>query len=193
MSRSKHVLAGLAVVGGSVLAGVLLAVANTESSGASTDALSDANVSATAESASPDQSMVAEPSEAEPIQAAVPSCTGYYSYIPSDPERDVPFSVLAGGSDVKIQYMDWGRVTGARRESEDGRTAFKDEDGFTWSLRCNGERATLYVPAQTHTIGSMGEGDPPLTTRTPAQTVELVRTTGDIFETAAQRGWVVGD
>lgn len=122
-----------------------------------------------------------EPPNAPPLTATniSPKCSGFYSFIPINIEKDVAFSVEIQPTAIEVLYTDYGKVFVRKSVRSDGSIRFNDERGGAFSnLRCDGESATLDVDADEYNI---------------ARTYRLVKTKSDIWSVAKSRGWVLGD
>jgi hypothetical protein len=111
--------------------------------------------------------------------STVAPCKGFYSYIPADREKEVPFSVEVQPTAISVLYTDYSRVFAERQNRPDGVIQFYDAGpgGVNYWLACSGEDAFLTVDHDDY--------------HPNARVFRLVRTTGDIWAEARKRGWKV--
>jgi hypothetical protein len=108
-------------------------------------------------------------------------CSGFYSYIPPDREKEVAFSVEVQPTALAISYLDYSRVFAERQNRPDGIIQIYDQapGGVIYLLACSGHEAFLTVsPDDYHPLPRI---------------YRLARTGGDIWAEAKRRGWPVGD
>lgn len=113
---------------------------------------------------------------------SVPSpCTGFYSYLPDDREKEVPFSVEVRSTALVVAYTDYSRIFAERQDHPDGVIQIFDHGpgGVNYWLACSGQDAFFVADGDEYSP----------TTRV----WRLVRTQGDIWAEAKRRGWEVGE
>ena len=113
--------------------------------------------------------------------ATASPCSGFYSYLPTDREQEVGFSVEVQPTALSVLYLDRGQLFARRQNRPDGIIQIFDTDpgGVNYWLACSGNDAFLTVDHDNYY---------PI-----VRIYRLVRTNGDIWAEAEKRGWKVGD
>ncbi|WP_230279775.1 hypothetical protein [Croceicoccus sp. Ery15] len=108
-------------------------------------------------------------------------CAGFYSYLPTDRDAEVAFSVEVQPTALSILYLDYGRVFAERQNRPDGVIQIFDPGpgGVNYWLACGDRDAFLIVDHDAY--------------HPTTRIYRLVRTQGDIWAEAAKRGWQTGD
>lgn len=108
-------------------------------------------------------------------------CNGFYSYIPTDRENEVAFSVEVQQTALVVAYTDYGRIFAERQNKPDGIIQIYDRGpgGINYWLACSGDEAFF-----------VADGDEYHPT---ARIWRLVRTQGDIWAEAERLGWDIGE
>lgn len=113
--------------------------------------------------------------------AATSPCDGFYSYLPTDREAEIAFSVEVQPTALAISYLDYGRLFAERQNRPDGIIQVFDSGpgGVNYWLACSGEVAFLTVDQDEY--------------HSMARVYRLVRTQGDIWAVAQIEGWDIDD
>lgn len=113
--------------------------------------------------------------------AASHSCSGFYSYLPADHEREVPFSVEVQPTAISVLYTDYSRIFAERQNKPDGTIQFYDQGvgGVNHWLMCSGNEAFMVSDRDDYNA--------------LPRVWRLVRTNGDIWKVAKEKGWSVGE
>ena len=108
-------------------------------------------------------------------------CNGFYSYIPTDSETEVAFSVEVQQTALVVAYTDYSRIFAERQNKPDGIIQIYDRGpgGINYWLACSGDEAFF--------VADVDEYHP------TARIWRLVRTQGDIWAEAERLGWDIGE
>ena len=108
-------------------------------------------------------------------------CNGFYSYIPTDHENEVAFSVEVQPTALVVAYTDYSRIFAERQNKSDGIIQIYDRGpgGTNYWLACSGDEAFFVADADEYNPN--------------ARIWRLVRTQGDIWAEAERLGWGIGE
>ncbi len=105
-------------------------------------------------------------------------CEGYYTYIPADRHREVPFSIKVNSISIELQYLDHSYFRGVINSKKDSIVEFTDEFNAQSYLECEGDQATLRFSKEYPS---------------EKQKVILTRSKGDVYSVGEELGWEWGD
>ena len=108
-------------------------------------------------------------------------CNGFYSYIPTDRETEVAFSVEVQQTALVVAYTDYSRIFAERQNKPDGIIQIYDRGpgGINYWLACSGDEAFFVADVDEY--------------HSTARIWRLVRTQGDIWAEAERLGWDIGE
>lgn len=109
--------------------------------------------------------------------AAVP-CSGFYAYIPPNPNREVAFSIEVQPTAVDLKWLDFGTGFARKSVEKDKTVTFHMDRGGPSKLTCSLTGAVVVFASDAETS---------------RRTYRLVKSRADIFAIARQRKWEVGD
>jgi hypothetical protein len=105
-------------------------------------------------------------------------CEGFFTYIPSDRDQEVPFSIEIRPNAVKLQYLDYSNALGFITSRKDGNIEFIDEFSGKSNLHCERDEAKLTFSDEY---------------QSEMKTFSLKRSKGDVFYVGKELGWEWGD